>query len=114
MRNELIDLYAIAIANREDKDIVKAYQRARDRIGPQIVMDEIINNDILKNRIVALEHALKDLLSVTPVTKNDYSGVGYCFGCGVVKWYSGQDSNSPAPCKENCPLQNAIHILGKP
>lgn len=50
MRNELIDLYKLACANPQDKDIVRAYQSARDRIGPQIAIHEAIDNDVLRAR----------------------------------------------------------------
>ena len=59
MRNELIDLYKLACANPQDKDIVRAYQSARDRIGPQIAIHEALDNDALRARVARLEEALK-------------------------------------------------------
>ena len=50
MRNELIDLYNLAIADHTNKDIVKAYQQSKARIAPQIVMAEILENDALRLR----------------------------------------------------------------
>ena len=50
MRNELIDLYKLACANWQDKDIVRAYQRAKDRIGPQIAIHEALDNDDFRAR----------------------------------------------------------------
>ncbi len=50
MRNELIDLYKLACANPKDKDVVRAYQRARDRIGPQIAIHEALDNDNFRAR----------------------------------------------------------------
>lgn len=58
MRNELIDLYKLACANPQDKDIVRAYQSARDRICPQIAIHEALDNDALRARVAKLEEAL--------------------------------------------------------
>ena len=58
MRNELIDLYKLACANPQDKDIVRAYQSAKDRIGPQIAVHEALDNDALRTSVVRLEEAL--------------------------------------------------------
>ena len=51
MRNELIDLYNLACANPQDKDIVRAYQSAADRIGPAIAIHEVLDNDALRARL---------------------------------------------------------------
>ena len=51
MRNELIDLYKLACANPQDKDIARAYQSARDRIGPQIAIHGALDNDALRARL---------------------------------------------------------------
>lgn len=61
MRNELIDLYKLACANPKDKDIVLAYQRAKDRIGPQIAIHEAMENDALLARVARLEDALQKI-----------------------------------------------------
>ena len=61
MRNELIDLYNLACANPQDKDIVRAYQSARDRIGPQIAIHEALDNDALRARVARLEDALQKI-----------------------------------------------------
>ena len=61
MRNELIDLYKLACANPQDKNIVRAYQSTRDRIGPQIAIHEAIDNDVLRARAARLEEALKEI-----------------------------------------------------
>ena len=61
MRNELLDLYNLACANPKDKDIVQAYQKARDRIGPQIAIHEVIDNDLLRARVARLEEALREI-----------------------------------------------------
>ena len=58
MRNELIDLYNLAKENYADKDIVEAYQRAKYRIGPQIAIHEVLENDSLRARVAALEAEL--------------------------------------------------------
>jgi hypothetical protein len=58
MRNELIDLYKMAMADHNDKDVVRAYQRARDRIGPMIVMDEVLTCDELRASLERLKTAL--------------------------------------------------------
>ena len=58
MRNELIDLYKLACANPQDKDIVRAYQSAKDRIGPQIAIHEALDNDALRARHNALREAV--------------------------------------------------------
>lgn len=65
MRNELIGLYKMAMADHNDKDIVRAYQRARDRIGPRIVMDEVLTCDEFRARLAEVEaqrDGLKDVL----------------------------------------------------
>ena len=62
MRNELIDLYKLACANPQDKDIVLAYQSAKDRIGPQIAIHEALDNDALRARVARLEEALRFIL----------------------------------------------------
>ena len=61
MRNELFDLYKLACANPKDKDIVLAYQRAKDRIGPQIAIHEAMENDALLARVARLEEALLEI-----------------------------------------------------
>ena len=61
MRNELIDLYKLACANPQDKDIVRAYQSARDRICPQIAIHEALDNDALRARVARLEEALQKI-----------------------------------------------------
>ena len=66
----------------------------------------------LRARVARLEDAGKNILSKIPKTKNDYSGVGYCFGCGVVKWASGQ-GNYSEECKPDCVLQAFRRALGE-
>lgn len=61
LRNELVELYRLACANANDKDIVRAYQRARDRIGPQIAVHEAMDADALSARVTMLEEALREI-----------------------------------------------------
>lgn len=58
MRNELIDLYNLAISYPSNLDFVRSYQSARDRIGPQIVLNEILELDAARARIAELEAEL--------------------------------------------------------
>lgn len=58
----------------------------------------------LRARVARLEEAGKNILRKIPNTKNDYSGVGYCFGCGVVKWVSGGNGYKEE-CKPDCAMQ---------
>jgi len=68
MRNELLDLYKMAMNDHNDKDIVRAYQRARDRIGPMIVMDEVLACDNLRARLAEVEAQRDELIkAVTPL-----------------------------------------------
>jgi len=47
MKHELLDLYHAACESK-DEDVIKAFQRARDRIGPQIAVDLILENNRLR------------------------------------------------------------------
>ena len=49
MREELIDLYNTANSN-EDLDSIRHFQRARERIAPQIIIEEIHQHEALKSR----------------------------------------------------------------
>ena len=69
MRRELIDIYELAIANPADADIVRAFQRARDRIAPDIIIDEIKTNDELRNTIARLEQNIKILRSALNINR---------------------------------------------
>ena len=75
MRNELIDLYKLACANPQDKDIVRAYQSARDRIGPQIAIHEALDNDALRARVARLEEVVQRLLDNDPNEQICDSGI---------------------------------------
>lgn len=67
-------------------------------------------NTALRARVARLEEAGKNIMRKIPKTKNDYSGVGYCFGCGVVKWASGQGEYSEE-CEPDCALQDFRRAL---
>jgi hypothetical protein len=47
MKHELLDLYKLANETK-DKDAIRAFQQARDRISPQIAVDLILENDRLR------------------------------------------------------------------
>ena len=64
MRNELIDLYNAAIDKNARTGDVLAYREARDRIGPQIVMEEVLDNNELRARLAEVE-AQRDGLKTT-------------------------------------------------
>jgi len=64
----------------------------------------------LEKRIKVLEDALRGLLSKFPNEKTDYSGVGWCAGCGALHWCSG-NPGKPEPCKPHCVLQAAIKAM---
>ena len=77
MRNELIDLYKLACANPKDKDIVRAYQRAKDRIGPQIAIHEALDNDALRARVVRLEEVLREIRDYSAYKHPDVQVLNY-------------------------------------
>ena len=59
-----------------------------------------------------LRDLLKRLLARLPDQRTDYSGVGWCAGCGVVLWVSGDTSGKGRdPCKPDCVLQEARAAL---
>jgi len=86
---------------------VKRYQMQESVFGPFVSYKDFFKLEAdyaaLLDRVERLEGAGKNILRKIPKTKNDYSGVGYCFGCGVVKWASGQ-GNYSEECKPDCVL----------
>lgn len=78
----------------------------------EVTHDLSANNGVLKNRIEYLTDLIKRIISTLPNQKNDYSGVGWCAGCGAVLYVSGDQTPSD-PCLENCVLQEAKQLLTK-
>ena len=60
----------------------------------------------LEERHRVLVEALEELLSKFPKEKTDYSGVGWCSGCGALHWCTG-NPGPREPCKPDCVLQKA-------
>lgn len=60
MRNELMELRKIALESG-DADDIRVYQRARDRIGPNIVVDEILTVDELRAEVARLKNEVERL-----------------------------------------------------
>ena len=60
--------------------------------------------------VAGLVDALKNVLAKLPNERTDYSGVGYCAGCGAVLWVSGDDSPRD-PCRPGCVLVAARAAL---
>lgn len=52
---------------------------------------------------------LRRLIKALPNKKTDYSGVGWCAGCGAVL-YAG-DGSGADPCKSDCVLQEALSVV---
>ena len=65
MRNELIELYKLACENPKDVDIVQAYQLARERIGPQIAINEALEKDDIISKYNALCEAVHKAMGRT-------------------------------------------------
>ena len=63
-----------------------------------------------KGEIGKWRNMLQRLLSKLPHSKHDYSGVGWCAGCGAVLYVSG-DGKGRDPCKPDCILQEAEQVL---
>ena len=63
-----------------------------------------------EERELVLVEALEELLSKFPKEKTDYSGVGWCAGCGALHWCTG-NPGPREPCKPDCVLQKAISAL---
>lgn len=117
--------YWISTVNNTDKCLIYCYCNPDFKDGKTIgigfnIADgaawmplEDINDDSIieeinfnENRCEELKNILILLLNKIPKTKNDYSGVGRCFGCGVVKWVTG-DSSYTEKCHDDCILQKA-------
>ena len=47
------------------------------------------------------------LLERLPNERHDYSGVGWCAGCGAVLYCAGSGDYSRDPCRPGCILQEA-------
>lgn len=58
MRNQLLDLYNTALETK-DKDAIRAFQDARDAVGPNVVMDEILRVDELEKRISDMKDTIR-------------------------------------------------------
>jgi hypothetical protein len=58
MRNQLLDLYNTAIETK-DKDAIRAFQSARDAVGPNVVMDEILRVNELEKRLAEMKDAIR-------------------------------------------------------
>ena len=63
-------------------------------------------------RIAESKDLLRRLLSKLSHERRDYSGVGWCAGCGAVLYCSGDDQPRD-PCKSNCVLQEALRAAEK-
>ena len=61
MREELKDLYLLAIESKDDNDI-KAYHEAKNRIAPNIIIDEILECDELTDDLYEAQEAIKRLM----------------------------------------------------
>lgn len=53
---------------------------------------------------------IKRLVEKLPNVRRDYSGVGWCAGCGAVIYVSG-DPSPRDPCKPDCVLAEAKRFL---
>lgn len=76
MKHELIDLYNLAI-HTQDKDIIKQFQEAKQRIAPAIIIDVLLENEKLENEIARLSYhceALKEIIdNNAELLQTDYS-----------------------------------------
>jgi predicted nuclease with TOPRIM domain len=54
MRHELLELYKMSNETK-DRDVIRAFQQARDRIGPQIAVDLILENEELRAELEKLK-----------------------------------------------------------
>jgi len=70
--------------------------------GGQLTMAETRNEE--------LKEVLQNLFTKLPHEKHDYSGVGWCAGCGAVLYCSG-DGKGRDPCKPDCVLVAAKKVL---
>ena len=57
-----------------------------------------------------LVNLIKRLVETLPNKRTDYSGVGWCAGCGAVLYVSG-DSSPRDPCKSDCVLNEALKVV---
>jgi len=64
MKNEILDAYNIAI-DTQDEDCIKHFQRTRDRLGPQIVMDLILENEELKEIADLAQQAMFEIMTIS-------------------------------------------------
>lgn len=70
MRSELLELYQAAV-DYPTKENVKTYREAINRIGPSIVMSEVLRVEELSTRLDKLERALKDIINYTAYSHPD-------------------------------------------
>ena len=67
----------------------------------------------LEERIEHLKSVISRLIIRLPNQRTDYSGVGWCAGCGALQYCSGHSLDGPEPCTPDCVLQEARRIAGK-
>ena len=67
----------------------------------------------LAKEVERLRDLVKRLVAKLPKERKDYSGVGWCAGCGAILWVSGSPGEPRDSCKPDCVLQEALNEIAK-
>ena len=67
-------------------------------------------SEAAQERITYLTDLVRRLLDKLPKERTDYSGVGWCAGCGATLYCRGTKGPRD-PCKEDCVLQEAFRVV---
>lgn len=85
MRNELLESYKLAVETK-DHDVIKQFQKIRDRVGPAIVIDECMKVDKLTEELEELRKLTGELFRCIRTSHLDMSGKHrYDFKCDAYK-----------------------------
>ena len=98
MKHELLDLYHAACESK-DEDVIKAFQRARDRIGPQIAVDLILENNRLRAELEKIKQEMGRNTNQQVISALKLTYRKHCLADDSIGWIELEDILRDALCE---------------